>query len=145
MLPGTLHTTRCIDAAVRGTRHVLQARKTLPDPRQRSNANAPFKTTTVWQKVNTTTGLCRTLTYLLELVGFGLILIPVRILPISHAQPPHSQDAVDVVPYPSIFMVRTSWKQPCHWILTTAEGIKNKHYYLKSHLLSSTSSFPIKG
>ena len=86
------------------------------------------------KKTNSVTGLHRTLTYLLELVSFGLILIPVRVLPISHAQPPHGQDAVDVVPHPSILMVRTSWKQPRNWILTMAEEIKKKHYYLKSHL-----------
>lgn len=86
------------------------------------------------KRTNSITGLHQTLAYLLELIGFGFILIPVRVLPISHPQPPHSQDAVDVVPHPSILMVLTSWKQPRNWILTTAEGIKNKYYYLKFHL-----------
>lgn len=52
--------------------------------------------------------MLKTLMYLLKLVGFGLILVPVCILSVSHPEPPHCQDAVDVVPYPSILMVCTS-------------------------------------
>lgn len=83
-------------------------------------------------------------TYLLELIGLGLVLVPVCVLSVGHAKPPHCQDAIDIVPYPSILMVRTSWKQPCNWVLNTAEKVKNKHCYLKSHLLRQTTSFHTK-
>lgn len=86
----------------------------------------------------------KTLTYLLKLVGFGLILVPVCILSVSHPEPPHRQDAVDVVPYPSILMVSTSWKQPCYWVLSRVQRAQNGHYYLKSHLFRWTDSFLIK-
>lgn len=43
--------------------------------------------------------------YLLQLIGLGLIFITVSILAVGHAQAPHSQDAVDVIPHPGILLV----------------------------------------
>lgn len=45
--------------------------------------------------------------YLLQLVGFGLVLIAVRILAVGHAQAPHGQNAVDVIPHPGILLLVT--------------------------------------
>lgn len=95
--------------------NIFHAGKTVPDPRHSSNASTPFTTTPLGnKKTNKQTNqqhswfMPKTLTYLLKLVGFGLILVPVCILSVSHPEPPHRQDAVDVVPYPSILMVCTS-------------------------------------
>lgn len=45
--------------------------------------------------------------YLLQLVSLGLVLIAVGILAVGHAQAPHGQDAVDVVPHPGILLLMT--------------------------------------
>ena len=45
--------------------------------------------------------------YLLQLVGLGLVLITVGVLAVGHAQAPHGQDAVDVIPYPGVLLLMT--------------------------------------
>lgn len=45
--------------------------------------------------------------YLLQLVGLGFVLIAVSILAVGHAQAPHSQDAVDVIPHPGVLLLMT--------------------------------------
>ena len=45
--------------------------------------------------------------YLLQLVGLGLVLVAVGVLAVGHAQAPHGQDAIDVIPYPGILLLMT--------------------------------------
>lgn len=45
--------------------------------------------------------------YLLQFVGFGLVFISVSILAVGHAQAPHGQDAVDVIPHPGVLLLMT--------------------------------------
>ena len=45
--------------------------------------------------------------YLLQLVGLGLVLVAVSVLAVGHAQAPHGQDAVDVIPYPGVLLLMT--------------------------------------
>lgn len=124
-----------INTAVTRTKHVFHAGKTVPHPRHNSNASTPKPWPYEKKAKHSIVVLHWILTYLLKLIGFGLVLIPVCVLSVGHAKPPYCKDAIDIVPYPRILMVRTSWKQPCNWVLNTVEKVKNKHYYLKSHLL----------
>lgn len=61
--------------------------------------------------------LTPTKTHLLQFVGLGLVFIAVCILAVSHAEPPHSQDAVDIVPHPGILFLGTSRQKSCHGVL----------------------------
>lgn len=60
-------------------------------------------------------------THLLQFVGLGLVFVAIRILAVGHAEPPHCQDAVDVVPYPGILFLGTGRQKSCHWILQQYE------------------------
>lgn len=57
--------------------------------------------------------------HLFQLVGLGLVLITVSILAIGHSQSPYCQNAVNIVPDPGIFLLRTGREQTCHWVLHT--------------------------
>lgn len=61
--------------------------------------------------------LTPTKTHLLQFVGLGLVLIAVCILAVSHAKPPHGQDAVDIVSHPGILFLGTSRQKSCHRVL----------------------------
>lgn len=71
--------------------------------------------------------------YLLQLVGLGLVFVTVGILAVGHAQAPHSQDAVDVIPHPGILLLMTGRQQPCDRIL-----LQKRHKMTQQH--SSPSS-----
>lgn len=62
------------------------------------------------------------LAYLLQLVGLGFVFIAVGVLAISHAQPPHSQDAVHVIPHPGILLLDAGGEKSSHWVLREAES-----------------------
>lgn len=59
--------------------------------------------------------------YLLQLIGFGLVLITVGILAVGHAQAPHSQNAVDIISHPGILLFMTGRQQPRDGILLKKE------------------------
>lgn len=71
--------------------------------------------------------------YLLQLIGLGLVLITVGILAVGHAQAPHGQDAVDIIPHPGILLFMTGRQQPRDGIL-----LKKRHKMIQQHPLPSS-------
>lgn len=46
--------------------------------------------------------------YLLQLIGFGLVLVAVSILPVGQTQAPHRQDTVHIVSDPGMWEISSS-------------------------------------
>lgn len=59
-----------------------------------------------------------TVTYLLQLVGLGLIFVPVSILPVGKTESPNWQDAVNIVSDPGIWLIRAARQETRYWILS---------------------------
>ena len=59
--------------------------------------------------------------YLLQFIRLGPILVQVSSLAIGQGQPPHRQDAVDIISYPAVLGVFTWWDQSCSRVLKPTE------------------------
>lgn len=67
-------------------------------------------------------------THLLQLVGLGLVLVPVGIFPVGQAEGPHWDDAVDVVPHPCIWLLQAARKETRYWILSDMDRWDEPHH-----------------
>lgn len=65
-------------------------------------------------------------THLLQLVGLGLVLVPVGVLPVGQAERPHRQDAVHVVSDPRVRLVLAARQKTRDRVLLGAEGVKGQ-------------------
>lgn len=61
---------------------------------------------------------------LLQLIGLGLVFVPVSVLPVGQAEGPHGHDAVNIVSDPGVRLIRAARQKTRHWILSNTERSK---------------------
>lgn len=59
---------------------------------------------------------------LLQLVGLGLVFVPVGVLSVGQAEGPDGQDAVDVVPHPRVRLLGPAGEETGHRVLPRQAG-----------------------
>lgn len=59
--------------------------------------------------------------YLLQLVGLGLVFVPVGVLPVGQTEAPHRQDAVNIVSDPGVRLTCAAGQETRDWILSDTQ------------------------